>query len=506
MVPPTPFVPPDSSPRMSVMLTRTLALSSNLQSKNPSKNMPLPPRTIWRFLSAFIFLIFAVTVYLATLRGETYVAPNISLLIYASALYYVALSAIALTARPYYWAVLPLIVLSVPNAVNDLLPSALMGPEVPSIDTPAFPLFTHIDIFLLLGILRYGDFFASKRILITGFLFLSASILVLSNYLTGAWHTDGIYGLYQLRYAIFLYVAFTQIGFNHAHRPFVFGLAIAMTVTLIETIAYSYLTEPPGHLLSGNLGKNPLGHVGAATFCFFFFLRSPNAPSYFRFVALGITAFLMAGSGTRFSIVSAFFAITMTYLLRSNLSPKKISMALIGTLVGFALLSTTPQGASIAQGVARVSESISAPDYIERTPESSSMVTRLHVWQGTIDMASAHWLVGVGPGNWSFMKRDFHIPYDGLLDPHNDFLNFIVSYGIFFGGVFYLTILVVPLLAARHAAFHQGDSFLQAAFASVLCIALTGLTNATLWKHSVFALTSTFALALFLPAQTRLPK
>lgn len=470
------------------------------------QNSSLPPAAIWRSLSVLAFTLFALSAYLATSRSETYVSPTTSILIYASALYYLALSIIALISRRYYWAVLPMIILSVPNAVNDLLPSVLMGPFNLTIAPPAFPLFTHIDLFLILGLFRYGTFSLSRRLVATVLIALLTSVFVLSNYLTGAWLTDGIYGLYQLRYALLLYLAFSQIGFTSANRLFVSGLIMAIGITLIETIAHTYVTSPPGHLLSGNLGKNPLGHVGAAMLCFFIFFDSPNKSFSFKFIPLSIAAILMLGSGTRFSILSAFSAAVLTYLLRSKMSARRLFYTFGAVIVGLAILSTTPQGASIAEGIARISESASSPEHIERTAESSSMVTRLHVWLGTIEMVSAHWSVGVGPGNWSFLKSDFNIPYDGLLDPHNDFLNFIVSYGTFLGVLLYLAILATPLLAARRAAFENGDNLLQGSFAFVLCITITGLTNATLWKHSVFALTCTFSLILLFHSRERFSK
>ena len=450
---------------------------------------------VLRQLVPLLFTVFAIAAYLTALASSHYVAPHTSVLIIASALYFSLLCLISITKRPYYWAALPLVILSVPNAINDFFPSMHMGPPDANTGPPAFALFTHIDLFLLLGLVRYGRFNLSIQLLTAVFVVLFTIFFIIANYLTGAWSTDGIYGLYQIRYALFTYFVFREVGFDNARRPFVLGLTSAIVLTLFETLVLSFILAP-GHLISGNLGKNPLGHFGAATLCFFIFFRASKAALLQKYLPLGIATLLMLGSGTRFSVVAALVSVFLIHSIRSSTLLKNAAYVLVGLVATLTLLTFTPQGKSIVEGISHVSESISAPDLIERTPESSSMITRLHVWLNTADMVFTHWLTGVGPGNWSFLKGDFHIPYEGLLDPHNDLLNFIVSYGVPFGLLFYAAVLFYPLTAGYRASFQRRDDFLQGCYAFILCIAFTGLTNATLWKHSIFGLSCTFACIL----------
>lgn len=452
--------------------------------------------SVLRLLLLLFLTLVGIGAYFTALTGSNYVAPNVSVLIIASALYFLLLCLISVTKRPYYWAALPLVILSVPNAINDLFPSIYMGPPDASMEPPAFALFTHIDLFLILGLLRHGRFNLSRQLFAAGFAVLFIALFFVVNYLTSAWSTDGIYGLYQIRYALLSYLVFREVGFENARRPFVLGLIAAIVLTLMETLVLSFFVAPAGHLISGNLGKNPLGHFGAAALCFFVFYRAPKAALLYKYLPLGIATILMLGSGTRFSVVAALASVLLVHSIRSSTILKNAAYVLGGALAMLSLLLVTPQGKSIVEGIGHISESISTPDLIERTPESSSMITRLQTWLNTAEMASAHWLTGVGPGNWSFQKREFDIPYDGLLDPHNDLLNFIVSYGLPFGLLFYATLLVYPLIAGYRASFQRRDEFLQGCYAFILCIAFTGLTNATLWKHSIFGLTCIFACML----------
>lgn len=449
-----------------------------------------------RQLLLLLFTIFGIAAYLTALASNNYVAPHASVLVIASALYFLLLCLTSITRRSYYWAALPLVILSVPNAINDLFPSMYMGPPDASVDPPAFALFTHIDLFLLLGLLRHGRFNLSRQLVAAGFAVLFITFFVVTNYFASAWSTDGMYGLYQIRYALLAYLVFREVGFDNARRPFVLGLIAAIVLTLMETLVLSFLVAPAGHLISGNLGKNPLGHFGAAALSFFIFYRAPNAAILHKYLPLGIATLLMLGSGTRFSVVAALASVLLIRSIRSSTILKNAAYVLVGAFAMLTLLLVTPQGKSIVGGIAHVSESINAPHLIERTPDSSSMITRLQTWLNTADMASTHWLTGVGPGNWSFLKGDFHIPYEGLLDPHNDLLNFAVSYGVPFGLLFYAALLVYPLITGYRASFQRHDEFLQGCYAFILCIAFTGLTNATLWKHSIFGLTCIFACIL----------
>lgn len=452
-------------------------------------------RAVLRQFVPLLFTFSAIAVYLTALAGNHYVAPQTSVLIFASALYFSALCLISSTRRAYYWAALPLVILSVPNAINDSFPSVLMGPQDVDTEPPAFALFTHIDLFLTLGLVRYGRFKLSIQLIAAGLVTFLIVLFFIANYLTGAWATDGIYGLYQIRYALLTYLVFREIGFDNARQPFVLGLISSVFLILMETLTLSFLSAP-GHLISGNLGKNPLGHFGAAMLCFFIIYRPTNAILLKKYLPLGISALLMFGSATRFSVFAALVSVFLIYSISSSTLLKNATYVLFGMLAMLTALIFMPQGKSVIEGLTHVSKGISAPDLIERTPESSSMITRLHVWQNTADMAFTHWPTGVGPGNWSFLKDSFDIPYAGLLDPHNDLLNFIATYGVPFGLLFYAAVLCYPLIAGFRSSFQHQDNFMQSCYAFVICIAFTGMTNATLWKHSIFGLSCIFACIL----------
>lgn len=477
---------PDVIPETSIMVP------NHRLPRDADSNRSSLLRDAFRLLAPLLFTIFAIAAYFSALASSHYVSPHINPLVIASALYFSLLCLISIIKHSYYWAALPLVILSVPNAINDLFPSMHMGPAVLNTEPPAFALFTHIDLFLLLGLVRYGRFNLSRQLLTAAFVAFLTAYFVVTSYLSGTWSTNGIYGLFQVRYAILIYFIFREVRFDNAKEPFTLGLISAIVLTLMEATVLSLILTP-GHLISGNFGKNPLGHLGAATLCFFIFYRAPKATLLRKYLPLGIATLLMLGSGTRFSIVAAMTSVFLVHSLRSSSLIKNVTYTLVGTLGFLTLLLVTPQGKSIFDGIAHISEGINVPDMLERTPESSSMITRLETWLHTYEMINKYWMTGIGPGNWSFLKGNFHIPYEGLLDPHNDVLNFVVSYGLPFGLLFYAAIFIYPLITGYRFSLKYHDDFLQGCYAFILCIAITGLTNATLWKHSVFGITCVFA-------------
>lgn len=104
---------------------------------------------------------------------------------------------------------------------------------------------------------------------------------------------------------------------------------------------------------------------------------------------------------------------------------------------GTVFFNYVPAGISMLDGMELVSENYSDPSSILVTPESSSMITRLILWLGTFDMIKEHPGLGVSPGNWAFHKQQYFIPFEDILDPHQDLLNYLSSYGVLPGAYFY---------------------------------------------------------------------
>lgn len=399
--------------------------------------------------------------------------------------------------QQYYWLLLPVAILNVPNAVNDLFPSVLMAVDN-NYSQPYFSLFTHIDIYLLFGVVRYAAVHKSTSSLIN-YSIIVVLVIVYAGvlYLTSLWRIDTLYGTYQIRYFILMFLLFTAAKPLRYTSYFTVGLGLALFFLLAETLLFTWLNSELEHFVSGNLGKNPLGHFSAAILCFFLFNQQENKPKiWLRMILILLAAGLLIGSDTRFSMLVALVVMFIIYTYKT----KNIVYMLTGLILAVVSISVfiyfTSTGKSLLDGITYVLMSNDSFDSMQKTAESSSMITRLHVWFETASMISDNLIAGLGPGGWAYEKQYFNIPYGGLIDPHNDFLHMVVSYGLPFGVIAYFYLLIFPLIWRRDLLTEAGGFYLGV-YTYMLVMFVTGLTNATIWKHQLFALSAFMVLSLY---------
>ena len=126
--------------------------------------------------------------------------------------------------------------------------------------------------------------------------------------------------------------------------------------------------------------------------------------------------------------------------------------------------------------------------------DTSSLRTRVVLWDITAEMIKDNFLLGIGNGEWNYIKYDYGSPFDVLLDPHNDYLSYIVNYGVialFIVFFFYVFPMYKVVFIKR-----EGDVFI--AFVSfVIPLAISSFANANTLKHQVFALFGFILLCLY---------
>lgn len=406
-------------------------------------------------------------------------------LVYASFLGFLAFLIVGLVSERRYWQFAPYVFLFIPNAVNDLFPSAPMSTGA---DAPYFSFFTHIDIYLLAGVLAYCNF--NRKISRKKLIFLSsACILAIVVIFVAA--MDGrvpnvLLGFFQIRYLIFILVLILFASPYEYVEDFIDSFKIVLLLVVVEAAIFSLL-KGEQRLTSGNFGVNSLGHLLAAGVALLLFRFRASRRKILDYVlAFALTISIIA-TGTRFSLVALMLACLSLYSLKNGrLSSMVIGFFLL-CVAGFLLTNFTPFGASIVEGIVMVGDDFDNPSAITITPDSSSMITRLILWWSSIDMARDNLLLGVGPGVWSFLKTDYGIVFESILDPHQDILNYIVSYGILCGLVWFLTIFALPPYMVYKFKYSYG-SWNMGLVAIILVFLFAGITNAVTWKHQIAAL------------------
>lgn len=438
---------------------------------------------VFLLLGFLVFSFFSLFNGILNFEGVGWVAW-IALAWFAILVFYSSLSERA------YWKAAPLVILATPNALNDFLPSYPMSNEL---GAPLFSFFTHLDFYFLWGVFLYCNF--QKRVsllaLIVFSLFLFFAVFVFWGAL---WRNDlevAMVGGFQLRYVFWMFLLFFFAEPARYDREVLTSLVISLFFIIVESFSFSF-SKDLDRLTSGNYGVNTLGHLMAAGAVCVLGFKSSGLSFLGRCLIFCFLIFIVILTGTRFSLVALVGSLCVFWVIWKGNFWWIFVALFFSCFAAFLFFCFTPLGVSMWVGLKIVMADFSSPEYITITPESSSMVTRLNLWWASWSMLSDYPWLGVGPGGWAYSKEDFGIFYYGVLDPHQDLINYLVSYGFLGGGLFYVAIFIFPLLRALNK---WPVSYPWAGLLLVFLIA--GLTNAVTWKHQVAALCYFSAFLIF---------
>ncbi|KAB0302367.1 O-antigen ligase family protein [Vibrio fortis] len=123
---------------------------------------------------------------------------------------------------------------------------------------------------------------------------------------------------------------------------------------------------------------------------------------------------------------------------------------------------------------------------------NSSMLTRFTIWFASIRMFFDNFVFGVGFGQWNFLKTDYSIPFNVLLDPHNDYIFYFVSYGFISGFLFvHMTYLRAIIYVIRTRRCIQA---INPYYYALFGLSISSLTNANTSKHQVAVIVSSLIM------------
>lgn len=461
--------------------------------------------TLARSIKYAVIALFGLYTILAfAMSVSSFDISNAGGILLISACIFLGVTVYGLSSQKRYWSVLPIIALSVPNAVNDIFPSVPMGVST-AYEMPDFSYITHIDIFLVLGLIKFGKRPATDKL---SFYLIIVSCILLSSYLISSAispHPEvALMGGYQLRYFIFLVLLFTFCRPTDYLKNFHQGIIVGVILLIIESIIFTTLIAKSDRLTSGNFGVNTFGHILSAVAVYIIFSKEDKIKKLL--LLIGILSACIA-SGTRFSLISLVASIIGTYFFTSGKITKKILILVVGPLISLTILLMTPQGQSIAMGLTSALGSSVSLQNVSRTDDSSSIITRLILWSGTLRMIADYPIFGIGPAVWSYLKPIYEIPFEGVLDPHNDFLNIIAAYGIPAALLFIYTIHIKPFYMSAKKLAKQNIPEIKCFFAFNFSLLVSGISNAALWKHQVillFVFSGLTLMHLSTPSNSRL--
>ncbi|MBL7859882.1 MAG: O-antigen ligase family protein [Cyclobacteriaceae bacterium] len=460
---------------------------------------------IYILLLSILIVVYGTTV-ISTIVGfilnELYF-DKINVIAAASGLLFVILSALSLTSSRIYFTLLVFQIIAFPSAVDNFIPGVYFGSKS-ELHASITPLFTHIDIFILLGIIR-GVLSKNRLILIdSNLLLVSVLVLFLSSIVNAFYSTDAqdffliVSGFMHLRYLIGLYILFSLYDPHAFTKQFILGLIISVVFLFCEAIVFTNLNNLD-RLTSGSLGNNTFGNIIACLTVFFYFISIKTKSIVFRLllvvvILIGVVTVIF--SQTRMALLAGFvlFCVVTFYLNRSAFRTI-LYLTVFFIVLGISFIYLDAFSSNLGQrfDIIKVFSKIelnfpgSGRDIIEMelTPETASILTRLQLYKTSFSMITANPFFGIGSMRWDYYKAEYGFNEKVLLDTHNGYLAIISQFGIF-SIIFLYFIYLRPLVILRRIRFLDETGFYLILIS--IGMAICDLTNAGIYKHQVFGL------------------
>jgi O-antigen ligase len=251
--------------------------------------------------------------------------------------------------------------------------------------------------------------------------------------------------------------------------------------------------EGLGRLTSGTLSVNSYANIISAILLYFLWLRKYKKISKrtIFFLAL-LSLIIVIGTQTRMALLSPILVLLVysIYNLRNNFLIRlfKFLASFIIIIFLYGLLVQTnfiQKRYSIEQIIGVNSEN--AKLELKENSESSSLLTRFMLFKTSLEMIKEKPITGIGVGRFNRYKKDFGFKYNVLIDSHNDLLALLCQYGIFIGSLLFFMMFILPLYYYLYYLKGKTNNKLIFLFIINFSMLFSGLSNAGLMKHQIFA-------------------
>ncbi len=434
---------------------------------------------------------------------------NLGTLTIPSVFLFLLVCFIGLINERFYFALLIFVVVAFPAPIDDIFPSVLL--TNPNDEGSAvFPLFTRIDVYLLLGIIL--KLFKSKfkmrplqlTLILKLFLLLLTSVFIINIFKSKDFLDFNLYLAYSfhVRYLILFFFLCQLYNIERFEKQIVVSLIISLFFLLLEAYVNTKLNGVD-RLSSGSLALNTFANITSGIAVYFIYLiKNRKINRLVGLVCLFIAGVILVGSGTR----SAFIILVLSLLaLRFIESPKYIAInflkvSILGALLFWAYIhfsenKVIPDRYSYAYLEKKIDINLSKNELkkifnVEMSWETNSLITRLNLFDSSLNMIEENPLTGIGAGRWNRYKNKYSIHRDVdkvLIDSHNDYLAILSQYGIPLGLLISYLVFFYPrrLIGKREYNNKTALSFL---YVISFTMGAAALSNAGFFKHQVAGL------------------
>lgn len=474
------------------------------------------------FYKLFIPCIFGLIIFLTSLIAiynslptSNIVFAKLSALSYASLILFLVIVAFSWSATNLYFTFLIFIVLAFPAPINDFFPGTYMG--IPGEKGVAiFPFFTHIDLFLLIGLIK--AVVQNNKIVFRGsILFLIVITCLFFSIFVNFFHYKSsheqmllIQGLFQFRYLISIYLLLSVYNISLYKNNILIGFIISIFFLFFESFIYSYRIKSDV-LSSGSLANNVFASIVAAILLFLYFVKKRYPHSFVFNTSIylaGIVAIItIIATGARMAILAFFVTYFLMSFIESN-KKRKLSTKLywLASVVLFVFIVSevanhlpkryNPHTITDRIHINEFSSDLTKFIKIERSWETNSLITRLELYTASIGMFKKNPICGIGVGRWDIMKGDYGFKEYLLIDSHNGYLSIISQYGLLGLPLMFFIYFFPTLCIYINSKARKSYNFLFYLAIINLYISFADLSNSGIFKHQIFCLLAFNAICL----------
>ena len=439
--------------------------------------------------------------------GDLYY-DNFGNLTLISVVIFILISFASILKEKYYFLFLVFVLLALPSPIDDIFPSVRFS-NIDDSNFAVFPLVTRIDLFLILGILiklgKIGFKLPQLTLSIFHKIFILLAIPVF--YLNLVFSEDFLdvnlilSHTFHIRYYILTILLLSLYDISKYSKEIVLSFVISITFLTIEAYVNTQI-KGMDRLTSGSLSLNTFANISASITLFFLYLRKK------RKISLKITLFvftlfliIIIGSGTRAAFLSF---ITSFFILAIIESSKKLVINVLKTffiasLVFYAYFYASnnnkiPQRYSYTYLSKKIHIDLSEVSLnkifrIKRSWETNSLVTRLDLFESSLNMVYENPVLGVGAGRWNRYKNYYSKNEKiekVLLDTHNDYLALLSQYGIVLGFVMSYLVFLYPRKLFNSLV--KNNSPLKYLYVIPFSMGISAFSNSGFFKHQVAAI------------------
>lgn len=415
---------------------------------------------------------------------------------------------LAIWKRKLYFLFLIFVILAFPSPIDDIFPSIPLT-TLEDRTQVVFPLFTRIDLYLILGIilkvLSGPGKMESFKFTLPIKLFLCLFFLV---FLINSGKSEDLWDFnlllsysFHIRYFILFVILIQLYDLKKYQDQIIFGFVLSIVFLFFEACVNTFIKDSP-RLLSGSLSLNTFANISAAIALYIAFLiRKSLISKFLGYVIIMTTLLIVIGSGTRGAVLALVVAYFFIYLIdnHKNIAFKflKVGLGVISILIFYLVASSNellPNRYSLKEISKKIEIDLSESALtdiikVKITPETTSIKSRLDLFDSSLNMIFQNPLTGIGAGRWNRYKNKYspneNVP-NVLLDTHNDYLALASQYGIPLGLLFAFLIFLYPMILSRKIRNLDAGPF-QRLYIINFVMAIAAISNAGFFKHQVSA-------------------